>query len=76
METNERCGIDQGNTFGLLVLVMYFHSARGVADHHGVSSIQCNVYDSCSIEYNMAQPFCRPNHTRYGFSGTAGSRDV
>ena len=76
MATNERCGIDQGNTFGLLVLVMCLHSARGIADHHGVSSIQCNVYDDRSIEYVMAQPFYQPNHAQYGCSSPAGSHDT
>lgn len=73
MATNENCSIDQGNTFGLLVLVMYLHSARGVADHHGVPAIQCNIYNGDSIKYDMARPFCQLNHAQYGCSGTAGS---
>lgn len=73
MATNKHRGIGQGNTFGLLVSVMYLHSTRGVADHHGVSTIQCNVYNGRSIKYDMARPFCQPNNAQHSCIGTAGS---
>lgn len=76
MATNENRSINQGNTFGLLVSIMYFRSTRGVAGHHGVSTIQCNIYNGRSIKYDMARLFCQPNHVQYGCNSTAGSPHV
>ena len=76
MATNEHCRIDQGNTFGLLLLVMYLYSTRDIAHDHGISSIRCNIYDSRSIEYDMARSFCEPDHAHCVRSGTVGSPHV